>query len=45
MDLVDKSIKDEVHASYILHSFCFLVRVFPIKIQLSTSSDCTKYYI
>ena len=45
MVLVNKSIKDEVHALYLLHNSCFLVRVLPMAIQLSTSFNHTKYYV
>ena len=45
MVLVNKSIKDEIYASYVLHNFCFLVRVLPMAIQLSMSFNHTKYCI
>ena len=45
MVLVNKSIKDEVYASFLLHNFCFLVRVLPMAIQLCMSSDHIKYCV
>ena len=45
MVLVKKSIKDEIHVSYVLHNFCFVVRILPMAIQLSMSSNHTKYCV